>query len=57
VAWAADKPAAAVAGSDAVFTMPANPKALDQVLSGDDGLLGALRPGQVLIDMSTSARW
>jgi hypothetical protein len=44
VVWAADTPAAAVAGSDAVFTMPANPKALDQVLSGDDGLLGALRP-------------
>lgn len=52
-AWAADTPAAAVAGADAVFTMLANPQALDQVLSGDDGLLGALRPGQWLIDMST----
>jgi 3-hydroxyisobutyrate dehydrogenase-like beta-hydroxyacid dehydrogenase len=52
-AWTADTPAAAVAGADAVFTMLANPRALDQVLSGDDGLLGALRPGQWLIDMST----
>src|SRR5690349_4806243 len=49
-AHAADTPAEAVTGADAVFTMLANPEALDQVL-GDT--LGALRPGQVLIDMST----
>lgn len=50
-AWAADTPAAAVAGADVVFTMLANPAALDQVLGGE--LLDALRPGQVLVDMST----
>lgn len=49
-ARAADTPAGAVTGADTVFTMLANPQALDQVL-GD--ALGALRPGQVLIDMST----
>jgi 3-hydroxyisobutyrate dehydrogenase-like beta-hydroxyacid dehydrogenase len=50
-AQAADTPAVATAGADVVFTMLANPAALDQVLS--DELLGTLRPGQVLIDMST----
>jgi len=46
----ASTPAEAVTGADTVFTMLANPEALDQVL-GDT--LDALRPGQVLIDMST----
>lgn len=46
----ASTPAEAVTGADTVFTMLANPEALDQVV-GDT--LGALRPGQVLIDMST----
>jgi len=50
-ARAADSPAEAVAGADTVFTMLANPEALDQVLS--DELLGTLRPGQLLVDMST----
>jgi 3-hydroxyisobutyrate dehydrogenase-like beta-hydroxyacid dehydrogenase len=50
-ARAADSPAGAVAGTDTVFTMLANAEALDQVLS--DELLGTLRPGQVLVDMST----
>lgn len=49
-AQAADSPAEAVTGADTVFTMLTNSEALDQVL-GD--ALGALRPGQVLIDMST----
>jgi 3-hydroxyisobutyrate dehydrogenase-like beta-hydroxyacid dehydrogenase len=49
-ALAAETPAAAVAGADTVITMLANPEALDQVLSG---ALGAVQPGQVLIDMST----
>jgi 3-hydroxyisobutyrate dehydrogenase-like beta-hydroxyacid dehydrogenase len=49
-ALAAETPAAAVAGADIVITMLANPQALDQVLSG---ALGAVQPGQVLIDMST----
>jgi 3-hydroxyisobutyrate dehydrogenase-like beta-hydroxyacid dehydrogenase len=46
----AGTPAEAVTGVDTVFTMLTNPEALDQVL-GD--ALGALCPGQVLIDMST----
>ncbi|TVT25125.1 NAD(P)-dependent oxidoreductase [Amycolatopsis acidiphila] len=50
-ARAADSPAEAVAGADTVFTMLANPAALDQVLSGE--LVATLRPGQVLVDMST----
>ena len=52
-ATAAASPAAAVAGADAVITMLADPQALEQVLFADDGVVGALRPGQWLIDMST----
>jgi 3-hydroxyisobutyrate dehydrogenase-like beta-hydroxyacid dehydrogenase len=52
-ASAASSPAEAVAGADAVITMVANPPALEQVLFGDDGVVGALSPGQLLIDMST----
>ena len=36
-----------------VITMLANPAALEEVLFGDDGLVGALHAGQMLIDMST----
>jgi 3-hydroxyisobutyrate dehydrogenase-like beta-hydroxyacid dehydrogenase len=52
-ASAASSPAEAVAGADAVITMVATPQALEQVLFDDDGVLGALSPGQRLIDMST----
>jgi 3-hydroxyisobutyrate dehydrogenase-like beta-hydroxyacid dehydrogenase len=52
-ASAASSPAEAVAGADVVITMLATPQALEQVLSDDDGVLGALSPGQSLIDMST----
>jgi 3-hydroxyisobutyrate dehydrogenase-like beta-hydroxyacid dehydrogenase len=52
-AAAAASPAEAVAGADAVITMLADPPALEQVLFADDGVVGALRPGQWLIDMST----
>ena len=52
-ASAASSPADAVAGADAVFTMVATPEALEQVLFGDEGVVGALSPGQRLIDMST----
>jgi len=52
-ASAAASPAEAVAGVDAAITMVATPQALEQVVFADDGLLGALRPGQWLIDMST----
>jgi len=52
-AAAAASPADAVAGADAVITMLANPQALEQVLFAADGVVGALSPGQWLIDMST----
>lgn len=52
-AAAAASPAEAVAGADAAITMVANPEALEQVLFADDGVRGALSPGQLLIDMST----
>ncbi len=49
----ASTPAQAAAGAEAVITMVANPQALEQVVFGPDGLAAALRPGQLLIDMST----
>jgi len=52
-ATAAASPADAVAGAEAVVTMLANPPALEQVLFADDGVVGALSPGQWLIEMST----
>jgi 3-hydroxyisobutyrate dehydrogenase-like beta-hydroxyacid dehydrogenase len=52
-AAAAGSPGAAVAGAEAVITMLADPQALEQVLFADNGVVGALSPGQWLIDMST----
>jgi 3-hydroxyisobutyrate dehydrogenase-like beta-hydroxyacid dehydrogenase len=52
-ASAASSPAQAVVGVDAAITMLATPQVLEQVLYADDGVLGALSPGQSLIDMST----
>ena len=49
----AASPADAVAGVEAVITMLADPQALEKVLFADDGVAGALSPGQWLIDMST----
>ena len=52
-ATAAASPADAVTGADAVVTMLADPPALEHVLFAADGVVGALSPGQWLIDMST----
>lgn len=52
-AAAASSPAEAVTGADAVITMLATPEALQQVLFADNGVVGALTPGQWLIEMST----
>lgn len=52
-ASAAATPADAVAAVDAVITMVATPQALEEVLFADDGVVNGLRPGQLLIDMST----
>ena len=47
-ATAAASPGAAVAGADAVITMLADPQALSRMLFADDGVVGALSPGQWL---------
>lgn len=52
-ASAASSPAQAAAGAEFVITMLATPDALEQVALGDEGLVEGLRPGQLLIDMST----
>jgi 3-hydroxyisobutyrate dehydrogenase-like beta-hydroxyacid dehydrogenase len=52
-AAAVSSPADAAAGVDIVITMLASPEAVEQVLFGGDGLANALRPGQLLVDMST----
>ena len=46
-------PAEAVAGADVVVTMLADPGALEAVYSGADGVLSALTPGLLAIEMST----
>ncbi|MEY2880899.1 MAG: hypothetical protein RLZZ15_3279 [Verrucomicrobiota bacterium] len=46
-------PAEAVTGAEFVVTMLADPTALFTVVTGVDGLLGAISPGAVLIDSST----
>jgi 3-hydroxyisobutyrate dehydrogenase-like beta-hydroxyacid dehydrogenase len=52
-ASAAATPAAAVAVADAIITMVATPQALEEVLFAHNGVVHGLRPGQLLIDMST----
>jgi 3-hydroxyisobutyrate dehydrogenase-like beta-hydroxyacid dehydrogenase len=49
----APTPARAVAGAEVVITMLADPRALEAVVFGDDGLATALAPGQLYVDMST----
>lgn len=49
----ASTPVRAAAGAEFVITMLATPEALEQVLFGSDGVVPALLPGQILIDMST----
>ena len=49
----ASSPAHAAAGVEFVITMLAAPDALEEVVFGDAGLAQGLRPGQLLIDMST----
>ena len=60
-ARAAATPAEAAAEADVAITMLANPTALDEVALGPSGLAAGLRPGAVLVDMSTvgpdSVRW
>jgi 3-hydroxyisobutyrate dehydrogenase-like beta-hydroxyacid dehydrogenase len=50
----APTPRECATGRDLVITCLSDEKALDAVLEGPDGVLAALRPGDVLVDMSTS---
>src|SRR5581483_8084342 len=49
----APSPRDAAEGSDAVFTMVTDDTALEAVARGPQGLLAGLRPGAILIEMST----
>jgi 3-hydroxyisobutyrate dehydrogenase-like beta-hydroxyacid dehydrogenase len=52
-AVAADSPAAAARGAEALVTMVADDAALEAVLEGERGALAALPPGAVHVSMST----
>ncbi len=51
--WA-DSPAAVAGASDIVFTMLGYPNEVEQVVLGPGGVLDALAPGSVLVDMTSS---
>jgi 3-hydroxyisobutyrate dehydrogenase len=51
--WAGT-PAEVAAESDVVFTMVGTPADVREVVLGPDGALAALRPGAMLVDMTTS---
>ena len=48
-----DTPRQVTEAADVTFTMVANTQALEAVTGGPDGILSALEPGKVYIDMST----
>ncbi|MGI9406677.1 MAG: NAD(P)-dependent oxidoreductase, partial [Hyphomicrobiaceae bacterium] len=47
-------PGEAANGAEIVFTMVFGPRQIEQVVRGENGLLSALGPGQVWIDMTTN---
>ena len=49
----AETPAEAARGVDAAITMLADPRALEEVVFGTDGLSAGLPPGAILVEMST----
>ncbi|MGH2505789.1 MAG: NAD(P)-dependent oxidoreductase, partial [Ktedonobacterales bacterium] len=49
----ASSPRAVVAASDIIFSMVTNTAAMQAVCEGPDGILAALGPGKVYVDMST----
>ena len=51
--WA-DTPAIAAKDADIVFTMVFGPKQIEQVVRGENGLLSAMGPGQIWVDMTTN---
>jgi 3-hydroxyisobutyrate dehydrogenase-like beta-hydroxyacid dehydrogenase len=48
-----ESPRAVAEAADVVFTMVTNTAALEAVVEGPDGILAALGPGKVYVDMST----
>lgn len=52
--WAAS-PADACRGAEVVFTSLPGPADVEKVATGPDGILGALEPGAVYLDLSTNA--
>ena len=50
--WA-DSPKAVAEAADAIFVMVTDSKSLEAVSGGADGFVAGLRPGKVVIDMST----
>lgn len=50
----ADSPTAVAAGADVVVLMLPNSRIIATVMEGEGGLLAALRPGMLVIDMSSS---
>lgn len=50
--WA-DSPRAVADAADIIFTMVTNSAALSAITEGPDGLLSGIRPGKILVDMST----
>jgi 3-hydroxyisobutyrate dehydrogenase len=52
-AQTAPTPRAAAEGKDVIITMISNDDSIREVFYGEDGILGALKPGAVIIDSST----
>ena len=50
--WA-DSPRAVAAGAEVTFSMVTNSDALRAIIDGQDGILAGLKPGGILVDMST----
>ena len=51
--WA-DTPGAAAQDADIVFTMVFGPKQIEQIVQGENGLVSAMGPGQIWVDMTTN---
>jgi 3-hydroxyisobutyrate dehydrogenase len=49
-----DTPAAVASASDVVFTMLGYPSEVEDVILGEAGVLSALAPGSIVVDMTTS---
>jgi 3-hydroxyisobutyrate dehydrogenase-like beta-hydroxyacid dehydrogenase len=54
-ASAASSPAAVSEGADTVLLSLPDSPVVEAVILGDDGILGGARPGQVVVDLSTSS--